>query len=573
MNKYFQNELDSLRDLAKEFSSDNPTLAPQLAATSTDPDVERILEGTAFLTSSIRQKIDDDFPEFAQGLLKHIFPHYLKPLPCATIMQFSPKPILKNKLTVPAGTYIDSASVEEVSCRFQTTRDIDVWPMAIQNSSFAETSTGKKVLQLDFELNGIDIKSLEQDEISIHLGGDYHIASDLLYILHNQVELIEFSTSGADSKIAEGCTIEAGGYDAGDALLNYPTNAFPAYRLIQEYFLLKEKFLFIRIKNIRQVLQSFSGSRFRIQFYLSDTSLHMPRISNRNFILHAVPAINLFAHDAVTIQNDFKRFEYAVKPIRNNLRQYHIYSVDKVSGQNRNTAAKTEYQLAGLGDPDGKNQAVYQINSRQESSHTESYISLSYPPSMELDQNETLQLKLTCSNGTLPAKLREGDINRATANTSELVEFRNLIRPSDFQHSPSGKSLLWRLLSHLSLNYLSLADTENFKSLLGLYIFSSGSGSKQETVNRKKIEGIRDIGVEPCDRLVKGVSLRGQSINVRVNSSHFASKGDMYMFGLMMDKLFASFASLNSFTELCMTDENSEENYLFPARTGAKPLL
>lgn len=573
MNKYFQNELDSLRGLAREFAAENPTLAPQLASTSTDPDVERILEGTAFLTSSIRQKIDDDFPEFAQGLLKHIFPHYLKSLPCATIMQFSPKTILKNKLVVSAGTYIDSIEVDNVSCRFQTTRDITVWPMKISEASIAETSTGKKVLQLDVELNGLDVKNFDEDEISLHLSGDFHVASDLFYVLHNNVESIDVSTSGTDAISAGECHLEAGGYGKEDSLLRYPSNAFPAYRLIQEYFLLKEKFLFIKIKKLKQALKKLSGSRFRLHFYLNENTIHLPRISASNFVLNAVPAINIFDHDAVSIQNDFKRYEYSVKPIRNNLQQYQIYSVDSVTGQNRKTATKNDYQLAGLSDPDNNKSPVYQINTREETGRIESYISFSYPAELNLDQNETLQLKLSCCNGAIPAKLREGDINKATANTSELVEFRNLIRPSDYQMSPSGKSLLWRLLSHLSLNYLSLADTENFKSLLGLYIFSSGSGSKHETVNRKKIDGISKVSVKPCDRLFSGVAMRGQSINVKVNSSHFASKGDMYMFGLLIDKLFASFASLNSFTELSLTDVTSDETYSFKAKTGDKPLI
>lgn len=573
MNKYFQNELDNLKELAREFAAENPTLAPQLASTSTDPDVERILEGTAFLTSSIRQKIDDDFPEFAQGLLKHIFPHYLKPLPCATIMRFAPKSILKNRLDIAAGTYIDSISVDDVNCRFQTARGITVWPMSVQNATFSETGTGKKLLQLDFELHGLDISALKQDEISLYLAGDFHVASDLFYILHNKIDYIEISTTGTDAVRATDCRIEAGGYDNEDALLKYPSHAFPAYRIIQEYFLLREKFLFIKLKNFNNTLRQFSGARFRVHFYLKDSSLHMPRISRDNFVLHAVPAINLFEHDAVSIQNDFRHFEYAIKPIRNTHQQYHIYSVDQVTGQNRKTASKTEYQLAGLSDPDSNDRAVYQVNAREEAGFNESFISFSYPPAMDLDQNETLQLKLTCSNGQLPAKLREGDINKATANTSELVEFSNMIRPSEFQNSPSGQSLLWRLLSHLSLNYLSLADTENFKSLLGLYIFSSGSGNKQEAVNRKKIDGIEHIQVEPCDRLVQGIVMRGQSIRIRINSSHFASKGDMYMFGLLVDTLFASFASLNSFTELEMTDVNSDESYRFPVKIGDKPLI
>jgi len=142
MNKYFQNELDSLNDIAKEFSHANPSLAPQLAQASSDPDVERILEGVAFLTAGIRQKIDDDFPEFSQGILNQIFPHYLRPIPSATIIQFKPRPILKAAVNIPVGTYMDSIEVDDVSCRFKCTSALIVSPVEIASSQYTESSQG-----------------------------------------------------------------------------------------------------------------------------------------------------------------------------------------------------------------------------------------------------------------------------------------------------------------------------------------------------------------------------------------------------------------------------------------------
>ena len=133
--------------------------------------------------------------------------------------------------------------------------------------------------------------------------------------------------------------------------------------------------------------------------------------------------------------------------------------------------------------------------------------------------------------------------------------------------------MLWRLLSHLSLNYLSLADTENLKALLGLYIFTSSAGSTVEVANRKRIEGISNVTVGACDRLISGVPMRGQNINVTVNSTNYAGVGDMYLFGVVLDRLFASFASINCFTEFSLTDEASQETYNWPARTGDRPLI
>ena len=61
LNSHYQNELAQLRRLANEFAQTNPALAPLLGIDSaSDPDVERLLEGVAFLTGMVRQRLDDE---------------------------------------------------------------------------------------------------------------------------------------------------------------------------------------------------------------------------------------------------------------------------------------------------------------------------------------------------------------------------------------------------------------------------------------------------------------------------------------------------------------------------------
>ncbi|MDH5387807.1 MAG: type VI secretion system baseplate subunit TssF [Gammaproteobacteria bacterium] len=576
MNKYYQNELDNLRDLATEFSNAYPTIAPQLNAASVDPDVERILEGVAFLTGKIRQKIDDEFPEFSQGLLKHIFPHYLRPLPSATIVEFTPTPILKNKLDIPKGAYLDSEPVDDVKCRFRTTYDLDVWPVAVTGAKISETSTGKQAIDVKIETRGIDISKWNTDSLKIHLAGDYSGASDLYYILLNFLHSIEISNgSDKNSVLATDAKVTALGFDDEDALLEYPSNAFPAYRLIQEFFLLREKFLFIELKNLSKYTTQITGNCLTLRFNLNEIPIRIPRINEKRFVLNATPAVNLFEHDAESILNDHKRSEYRIRPLRDPGNNYHIYSINSVIGTDRKTARKNEYKELGLSDPDRNSDAVYQVSYRQGDTEnkTNAYLSFSYPPEYQMGEQETVLIGMTCSNGNIPSNLRLGDICKRTKCTPELVEFKNIMQPSDSQRIPSGKSMLWRLLSHLSLNYLSLAEVDNFKALLGLYIFTSGAGNKQEAINRKCIEGVVDIKVAPCDRLVSGIPMRGQAINVHVNSKSYSCSGDMYLFGMLLDYLFGSFASLNSFTEFTMTDSVSDVVFKWAPRTGDRPLI
>jgi len=254
MNKYYQNELEKLREQAVEFSQAHPTIAPQLAQGSTDPDVERILEGVAYLTAQIRQKIDDDFPEFSQGLLKQIFPHYLRPVPSATIIKFTPKDILKNNIQVPKGAFIDSTEVDGLSCRFSTACDVDVWPLSISS----------------VKQNGMSISSMSSEFIPLHIGGDYHGAVELFYILMNCVESIELEHAGSSKPIvADQLKITAAGFDDDQSLIGLPGNSFTSYRLIQEYFILKEKFLFINLENIKSYFSQIASSSFTLRLFLS----------------------------------------------------------------------------------------------------------------------------------------------------------------------------------------------------------------------------------------------------------------------------------------------------------------
>ena len=572
MNKYFLNELDSLKEIAQEFSRANPTLAPQLSQASADPDVERILEGVAFLTAGIRQKIDDDFPEFSQGLLNQIFPHYLRPVPSATIIEFKPTPILKNTLTTLAGTYLDSVEVDEVRCRYKTTYQVDVSPVSITTARVSETSTGRRAIDLTF--TGTNLASWKIDHLRLHIGGDYQGAVDTFFILNHFLDSIALIDAQGNEINGDEMLITPVGFDDDFKLLDYPSNSFPAYRLIQEYFLLKEKFLFLDIRGLDKYLNQLNGNSFSLRFYISELPMQIPKLSAARFVLHATPAVNLFKHEAESFLNDYKRSEYLLRPMRNTNNQFHIYTVDRVTGNNRKMARKNHYTKTGLFNPEKNTSPVYQTCTRaDESGNVSSYISFSYPRNYDLENKESVQVELTCTNGEHTAKLKVGDITRKTSSTSELVDFTNIITPSESQEAPTGHSVLWRLLSHLALNYLSLADTDNLKSLLELYIFSGHTGSKQEVANHKRINGISAVSVQACDRMIKGVPMRGQEVQVTVDASNFVSKGDMYLFGMLLDRLMGSFASLNCFTEFSLVDSTTDEVYRWPIRAGDRPLI
>ncbi len=572
---HYQTQLNSLRELAVEFAEKHPALAPQLSGPSPDPDVERILEGVAFLTGNIRERLDDDFSEFSQSLMQLVFPHYLRPLPSSTIMRFTPKSILKTALDIPANTFVDSESIEDTQCRFRTCYDVSIAPVAVSGVRLSDNGRHKKIFEAKLSLNGISFSDWSGDSLRFYIGGDFVGAVDTWMLLLNHTASIDILSDGGVVKTLPKTALRPIGFDDSSAMIPFPSNSFPAYRLIQEYFLFKEKFLFLELTGLADI----GSSNVVLKFHLDQVDFATPRITPDRFLLHSTPAVNLFSHDAEPIRNDNRQSELRVKPGKGRSRgdqtHYHIYSIDSVTGHNRKAAKETVYSSINMFNALHTTEPVYQVTQRSDDDNriTEPYISFSYPVEHEIADKETLSISLTCTNGSLPSKLRPGDICKATSSTSELVEFGNLTPPTEQQQPPTGGSLLWRLLSHLSLNYLSLADSENLKALLGLYIFPGGSSPKEVAINQKRVDGIQKVSVRAEDQLVRGDLLRGQVIDIGLDRDYYASNGDMYLFATMLERLFNSFSSINCYTQLKVTDTSTGHEYIWPAKLGTRSLL
>ena len=158
-------------------------------------------------------------------------------------------------------------------------------------------------------------------------------------------------------------------------------------------------------------------------------------------------------------------------------------------------------------------------------------------------------------------------------SSPELAEFSNLRAPTAPVQPPLGKNLLWRLLSHLFLNYLSVADAENLRSVLKLYIFTETRDRNSVLSNTQRVEAIREVAVKDSDRFVEGRLLRGQEITVRIDPQGFTGEGDLYLFGSVLDLFLGNYAAVNAFTRLTVEDTSGKERMTWPIRLGDRILL
>ena len=574
-NEYYESELNKLKGLAAEFSQNNPALAPMLSGASTDPDVERLLEGVAFLTGLTRQKLDDEFPEFVQEITNLLFPHYLRPIPATTLVGFTPRVPLAEIARVAAGTELASVPVDGTPCRFRTTQDLDVQPLVLADANILAYAGTAPVLVLDFELTGLSLDQWNADSLRLFLNGGYVEASKLLLLLTRHATNVRISADGADRFELGAKELRACGFD--DALLPYPSNAFSGFRRIQEFFVQPEKFLFIDIEGLQRWTTRGTGSSFSMFITLDGAPDWMPEIRADSFMLNVVPAINLFSHGAVPISHEHRVAEYRVMPEDAHRQHYQVYSIDAVTGYQQGMAKERAYVPFGLFQHGGHNttQLSYRVTRRGSTvgRGSEVFLSVNYPLS-ETPIPETLSIKLTCTNRALPEGLKLGDINQPTSTSPDRIAFQNIRAVTAAQEPPSGEALLWQLISHVSLNFLSVASAETLRSLLSLYVFSERQEQTQEAANRRRIEGIQEVTATPETRLIgRGSLLRGQLVRIKCRQDHYAGIGDLYLFGCMLERLIADYAGINSYTRVELVDAFSGAVYKWPPRLGQQLLL
>lgn len=571
-NRFYATELARLRANSLEFAQANPAVAPMLGSVSTDPDVERLLEGVAFLNGLTRQKLDDEFPEIVQELASILVPQFLRPLPASTMIAFTPKAKLSETATIAEGTEIGSTPVEGVSCRFRTTASLQIQPITLETASSERLPDGSHALRLQFQApqdaQGIQLPG----RLRLFLAGEHADAANLFMLFGSQVKSVRALDQSGHS-VPLSTTLSLPGFD--ESLLPYPDNAFPAFSWIQELLFLPQKFLFIEFTDLHKGLGRLQGERFRIEIVFHRSSFTMPEITARNFALNVTPAVNLFPVEAEPINLDHEMSEYLILPHGSQRRHYQIYSIDSVSGYVQGGAEPKRYvPFSLLTHSRQEAQASYRTSMRPAmvGDTIDTYLSVVYHAGDE-PANETLSLRLTCTNRTLPENLKLGDVSRATSSSPERFEFRNITPVTAAIDPPHGEKLLWDVISHTTLNLLSLSSIETLRAMLRLYNSTCSYDSGVRSANERQIDGLLDLAITREMRLVRGTMMQGQHVVLTCEEKNWPSAGAMYLWGCVLDRFLACYAGINSYTRFEIHDKNTGTTFKWPMRMGRKPVL
>ncbi|MFL0809040.1 MAG: type VI secretion system baseplate subunit TssF [Agarilytica sp.] len=604
---YYEKELAFIRQMGNEFSKEHPKIAGRLGISSDtieDPHVSRMIEGFAYLNARIQHKLDDDFPELTDALLNVVFPHYQRPIPSMAITQFTPdKDQLDAKFNIPRHSLLETEHFQGEHCRFKVCSSVDLYPFTVSNAQVigrpfttpgsANMKGAASVLKISLETYSPDIifSEIGLDALRFYLKGQSQHVHPLYHYLLNRCQGVVLSAPDQSSQpvYLSSESIKAVGFDKEDALLPYPPMSFIGYRLLTEYFVFPEKFMFLDFTELGQNLPEDTEGKLDIYVYLDSADVELEHnINAENFALGCAPAINLFEHRSDPIRLDHTQLEYQVIPDARRPRGFEVYSVDDVTASTPSGAQQPFLPFYGLNheQKDVESHAYWLASRRsaklgyqERDDGTDVFLSL-----VDLDFNpnvpdeRTLTINLQCSNRDQPSKLPynlEHPKLQCVDSAPPCEKIRFITQPSKTVRPPLRNSARWRLLSHLNLNHLSLTGgesaTESLKEILRLYDF------KDSSVTKGLVESILSVNARqisaPLNIDGHSTMCRGIEIEIVLDEA-MLSGSSSFLYATVLEHFFALYCSINSFTRV-LIKINNKEGWLkkCPPRAGERVLL
>ena len=606
---YYERELTFLRQMGSEFAAKYPKVASRLVLEQDkceDPHVERMLEAFAFLAARVHLKVDDDFPEITEALLSILYPHYLRPIPSMSVAEFflDPEQVTpETGLKLERGAVLRSRPVNGVPCKFRTCYDTTFWPVTVAEAEWKtpdrlqlaiKSSDAVAAVRLDLRCTGdATFSKLALSSLRFYLSGESNLTHTLYELLCNNCVQVVVRDPNPKSRmepvVLSGDALTPVGFAEDESMMPYPRRSFMGYGLLQEYFCFPQKFFFLDLGGLRQVCEAGFGSRVEVillisQFERSDRRQMLELgVSAKTFRLGCSPIVNLFPHTAEPILLSHRKFEYPVVPDVNRRHALEVFEVMEVVSANPQSREVTKFEpfySYRHGMTRSKVQAFWQAK-RRPSGHrddegAEVYLSLVDLSSRPVRPDaETLTVRTICGNRDLPARLtfgnEAGDFECESALPAKRIVA--LIKPTDTLRPPLGGDTLWRLISQLSLNYLSLVSEgrEALQEVLRLYNFTGSTHSERQISGIVGLNSRRHFARVASD---DGMSFaRGTQVEIEFDEEQFVG-GGVYLFAAVLEHFLGLYVSMNSFSQLAAkTRQRKEILRQWPPRAGQKILL
>ncbi len=503
---------------------------------------------------------------------------------------------------IPRQSLLYSRPVGGTPCKFRTCFDTTLWPVSIESAEWKTPErisppirTGadiSAVLRLELRcFQDITFDKLELESLRLFINAESNLAYTLYELLGKSAKQIVVRDLTPGSKrqpvVLPGSALRPAGFEENEAILPYPRRSFSGYRLLQEYFAFPQKFLFFDLGGLDSVCRAGFGGAAEVLILFAPferaerQQMLEASLTKDTLRLGCSPVVNLFEQTSEPILLNQRVHEYLVVPDARRKRSTETFSVDEVLGVKPRASGAMRYTpLYSFHHDAGSGQAFWFATRRHCGWRTDgatdvylSFADLSGRPASP--DEDSITLRLTCFNRDLPSRLPFGnpDGDFELEGGGPIRKVMALLKPTSVIQPPLGKSLHWRLISQLSLNYLSIVEggTNALREILRLYNFADIA------FHERQIEGIVSVDSRPSLTQItseEGVSfVRGRRVEIEFDEEHFTG-GGVYLFASLLERFFGLYVSLNSFTILAArTRQRKEALRQWPPRSGNRILV
>jgi type VI secretion system protein ImpG len=627
--RLYSDELAHLREVGGEFAREFPKIAARLGMEGmevSDPYVERLLEGFAFLAARVQLKLESEQAPLIAHLLEAIYPNFLAPLPAMVVARLGVDPAnpnLLNGYTVPRGSAVLSELVRgrETQCEFRTAHAVTLWPIelvAVKYFAHAGDLPLTRLPQARAARGGLRIRlrcagGMSFDQLGLErLAFHFSAPADVAFRLHELVlgapegTLVRAAGAGegapADLQWSGPDSVRQVGFAADEALLPESQRAFSGYRLLQELAAMPERLLFFEIGDLGRRLARVPSDEVELIVFLrrGDAALEA-LVDARSLALFCTPAINLFPKRLDRIQLGPGDWEYHVVPDRTRPMDFEVHSIASVTGFGAGRLAQQKFlplyasppATASGADTDACGWFTVsrepRLLSAQQKAHgaRSSYVGEEVrlaivDPRHAPYAEDVRQLAVSAwvTNRDLPTLLPHDAAGGAEEPARWRLESPGPVARVDVLRGPTrpmsrqpGGRLGWDLVSHLALNHLSLVGASpqdaaaSLRAMLGLY------APGEDAAWSRQVEGVQRLHARSTVRRLpfKGPLTFGTGVEIELELDELAFQGtSAFLLASVLERFFARHAAINSFTQLTLRTPQRGEVMRWPPRAGLR---
>ncbi|WP_432723261.1 type VI secretion system baseplate subunit TssF [Jeongeupia wiesaeckerbachi] len=572
---YYQRELTWLRHAGADFAAHYPKVARRLDLSgeeSTDPHVERLLEGFAFLNARLQRRLDDDFSQLTDALLEQLYPYALRPMPSAGIVQFEPdatKGSLVEGYAIPRDTALYATTNTGDSIHFRTTAPVTVWPIEISEVSLLPTEEAQGLTSMGDARAALRLRircqaphrwsELKLTSLRVHLAGSPISAATLYDLMCAHAIGVFVAPEGMPARYQPDALPKPVGFDTDDALLPLEDGVLPAYRLLLEYFAFPAKFMFFDLP-IR--IPADAGEHLELVIAFDRAPSQRLTLRPSDIALGCCPGLNLFPRTSEPLRPDGTRSEYRLVADSHRESSHEIYAVRQLRAGNNEGAyvAPAYFEFSHGMQATGTWWHARRVSGvtrgRPGSEILVTWVDENFDP--DSTPNHTLTAELLCTNRGLAEGLPAGT-SLSFQRTGPVARARLLSKPTPQTPAPLAGASRWRLISQLSLNHLSLVEDAQplaaLQEILALYNLNDSQTARQQITGITRLETRR--AVAHVGRQAWRGWRNGLEVRLTLDEVNFTGTSRV-LFSGVVGHFLAQYASINRFVRTVLVEQDRD---------------